>query len=751
MLTAPWGKRKHRTSDAPFPSGNAVSGSSSSSRTPEEYEMDSGRPGGISLGNDVEEHLGIGDLHHRRHDSTMTNESYVSSDGDASIRKGKGRAFGFDDALVEEDELEARHEVSVEGPGTMVPGPRRKRFRFGQASRREPALESLPAEQRTLKERFMRGLLGENKTTGQAIMPDGTPVTLKSLFIADVKAIIRITRNADYKVVARAAMQRTWWKWYAILGIIVVLSVLVTVKHDAIIIWIRPGAQKLKEWPAGWMIPLALLIIVSFPPLVGHEIIGICIGIVWDLDVGFAILAAGTFLGELATWFVFKGLCTGRAAKFQAKNRYYRALTQLIREKSFLFVLVLRFSAVPGHITTALSASAGAHFFSYCMAAILTLPKQLSLVYVGTAFGSKNKTTHTVSIITLFLTIIGTVIAAIYIYYQLRIYLICHGNETSQVTTSEPEMTQVSTLDDVQDLDSKLTAAGYPPPYRPRSGTLPSGEAAPAYTTIQLQKHERRPFIHSNSSFFGNSNANPNRISLTTNSGSRTPSRSRSLGHTAQDDLEAYLASKRRRSREPLDPTPYRDEDSEAPTFVIDAAEDGYRGLEDDIERGNRRRDGNRDSYPPTPPVSGPYLGIPDVYEAGQGSSISTSPGYRQRSATDASMASNASHISEQLLLDLRDTTPRVSGDDDVYVRGTSSMDMWRPSSMTLSTSGKLAEAKHEERRRRSRDRAERIGGREIAKDADEYASRHGARRPDMGRRRGESSAALLGRPETEA
>lgn len=63
------------------------------------------------------------------------------------------------------------------------------------------------------------------------------------------------------------------------------------------------------------MIPVALLIIVSFPPLVGHEIIGICIGIVWDLDVGFAILAAGTFLGELATWFVFKGLCTGRAAK----------------------------------------------------------------------------------------------------------------------------------------------------------------------------------------------------------------------------------------------------------------------------------------------------------------------------------------------------------------------------------------------------------------------------------------------------
>jgi hypothetical protein len=114
-------------------------------------------------------------------------------------------------------------------------------------------------------------------------------------------------------------------------------------------------------------------------------------------------------------------------------------------------------------------------------------------------------------------------------------------------------------------------------------------------------------------------------------------------------------------------------------------------------------------------------------------------------------MASNASHLSEQLLLDLQDTTPRASGDDDVFVRGTSSMDMWRPSSMTLSTAGKLAEAKHEERRQQSRDRAERIGGREIAKEADEYAASHGASRPEMGRRRGESSAALLGRPESDA
>ena len=43
--------------------------------------------------------------------------------------------------------------------------------------------------------------------------------------------------------------------------------------------------------------------------------------------------------------------------RFEKKNRLYWSLTQLIREKSFTFVLILRFSAVPGHIVTAVSAA----------------------------------------------------------------------------------------------------------------------------------------------------------------------------------------------------------------------------------------------------------------------------------------------------------------------------------------------------------------------------------------------------------
>ena len=36
--------------------------------------------------------------------------------------------------------------------------------------------------------------------------------------------------------------------------------------------------------------------------LFGHEIVAIFLGVIWGLGVGFAILAAGTFIGEVADY-----------------------------------------------------------------------------------------------------------------------------------------------------------------------------------------------------------------------------------------------------------------------------------------------------------------------------------------------------------------------------------------------------------------------------------------------------------------
>ena len=61
---------------------------------------------------------------------------------------------------------------------------------------------------------------------------------------------------------------------------------------------LRPISQTIRDTPGGFVIPVIILIAISFPPLFGHEIVALLCGIVYGLWIGFAIVAVGTFLGE---------------------------------------------------------------------------------------------------------------------------------------------------------------------------------------------------------------------------------------------------------------------------------------------------------------------------------------------------------------------------------------------------------------------------------------------------------------------
>jgi uncharacterized membrane protein YdjX (TVP38/TMEM64 family) len=50
----------------------------------------------------------------------------------------------------------------------------------------------------------------------------------------------------------------------------------------------------MKNLPGGWGIPIAVLVILNFPPLFGQEIVCLLCGLVWGLWWGFGIVAAGT-------------------------------------------------------------------------------------------------------------------------------------------------------------------------------------------------------------------------------------------------------------------------------------------------------------------------------------------------------------------------------------------------------------------------------------------------------------------------
>ncbi|WVQ62105.1 uncharacterized protein L199_000243 [Kwoniella botswanensis] len=489
---------------------------------------------------------------------------------------------------------------------------------------------------------------------------DTSNQSVLQLFKEDYVSCRIYMKEMDYREALRKALRRHMYKWYAILVIAIVLTALITSKHETIVEFCEPVTRTIRDWPGGWLIPTAILIVVSFPPLVGHEIIGILCGLVYGLWVGFAILAAGTFLGEIATWIAFKWCCQGRAAKFEKKNKLYASLTQLIREKSFMFTLVLRFSAVPGHIVTAVSASAGANFWMYLAAAFLTLPKQFTIVYLGKAFGTQSRKNTIISIITTVLTLIGTVVAALYIYYQMRIVMRRNAAMTLPTTIVESETSM--TMSEFQDEKRGSTALD---------------------TSNNL--HARRPWLYTN----------PSTISSVNGSGFRTPTRSWSMpGHMNEEELREWVKEM---------------EYEQSANSQLNGLSTPAIKIDDEL--GTNNATAVFDNLPSvfTPSLEPPQFNFSTRSLSPSGTST---PAYME---TDNLVSTSV----EDLNTNTTTYPPQKRGESSTP----------KPSFDISVTPPRKVK-----------------GGREIADESDLYAISKGGKRPEYGRMRGDSRAALLGR-----
>ncbi|OBZ72346.1 Golgi apparatus membrane protein TVP38 [Grifola frondosa] len=219
---------------------------------------------------------------------------------------------------------------------------------------------------------------------------------------------------------------RKEWAWYYVAFIIATaILILFTVCHTQIVNWLRPAANWMHDLPFGWLIPIAVLFVISFPPLFGHEIVAILCGLVWGLWIGFAIVAAGTFLGELGNFYAFKYCCAARGAKLERTKISYACLARVVREGGFKIALIARLSAIPGHFTTAVFSTCGMGVMTFSIAAILSLPKQFITVYLGVALeqsenGSSSKSDNIIKDVVLIATTIITFGAMWYIYHKMN-------------------------------------------------------------------------------------------------------------------------------------------------------------------------------------------------------------------------------------------------------------------------------------------------------------------------------------------
>lgn len=376
-----------------------------------------------------------------------------------------------------------------------------------------------------------------------------------------------------------------------------------------------------------------------------------------------------------------------------------------------MFVLILRFSAVPGHIVTAVSASAGAHFGSYCAAAILTLPKQFVIVYLGQSFGHHNPRDTIISWCATIATLLGTVVAAGYIYYQMRVVI--RNGSASQLPLADPHAPGSPSWADLEVRGARGVGAGARIDVEGRRSV-----------DVIIGPHARRPWIEAQQQ----RQQQLQRARMQADIGQRTPQRTRSLpGNITENEMRDWLSQ--------LD-TALMTTAGHPEVRVIEPPvhHEGH-GVDDaellqEARRPARSR-ANTGTLEPIP-YSQHVLLSPPVAPC-----KSSSPTVTPLTLPDLAVEHIYPHPDEDTsraphrplsgavpAITLTPTyTPARSRADSL--RGTQSLDIERPMRF-------------------------RPSGPEIADEADQYAIAHGARRPDLSRLRGDSRAALLGRPKSK-
>ncbi|KAF7981313.1 hypothetical protein HWV62_34249 [Athelia sp. TMB] len=221
------------------------------------------------------------------------------------------------------------------------------------------------------------------------------------------------------------SLERKNWPRLAIVGAVLVVIIVFAVLHDRIIKALQPAANWAHDTKGGFLIPIGLLFILSFPPLFGAEFVAILCGVVWGAGVGFLIVIAGQFLGEVANYFAFKYACSARSEALKKKNITYAALGRAIEDGGLLIAVTARYSIIPTHATTALFATCGMRLWVFLASAVLSLPKNFVNVYVGSTFeaeeqGKSTTASKAVNYATLALTAVVTVVAMRYIDTQIN-------------------------------------------------------------------------------------------------------------------------------------------------------------------------------------------------------------------------------------------------------------------------------------------------------------------------------------------
>ncbi|KAF9482492.1 Golgi apparatus membrane protein TVP38 [Pholiota conissans] len=134
----------------------------------------------------------------------------------------------------------------------------------------------------------------------------------------------------------------------------------------------------------GWLILLAALIGVSFPPLIGHTTLVTLGGFAYGME-GFFISAAGSLIGSALVFMILRLVFSKKLHTWSSQNQKWQALESVVTSKGLLLIILIRISPFPPWVySNSLFASIEAvKLWQFVIATTCVFPKILLHTFIG--------------------------------------------------------------------------------------------------------------------------------------------------------------------------------------------------------------------------------------------------------------------------------------------------------------------------------------------------------------------------------
>jgi len=177
--------------------------------------------------------------------------------------------------------------------------------------------------------------------------------------------------------------------WLLVFFYAIVLAVIVVVTPSRIAQFLYDRAHEINQWRLGWLVIGGAIVVVCFPPMVGHTTLTTLCGFAYGMK-GFFIASSSSLLGSCLVFLILRLLYSKRLRSWSDSNQNWQAFESVVRAKGLPLMILVRMSPFPPWVySNALFASIEAvSFWQFAIATLFTFPKLLLQAFIGSRMAS---------------------------------------------------------------------------------------------------------------------------------------------------------------------------------------------------------------------------------------------------------------------------------------------------------------------------------------------------------------------------